>query len=231
MLELAVKLREETGKNNKQLRKQGFIPAILYGHKTKNTPLMVKYQDLENIYKETGESVLIKLKIKDQKDAKDKERTVLIHDIQKEPMTDKFIHADFYQVKMDEVLRAEVPLEFIGQSPAVAEQSGVLVKSIQEVEVEALPQNLPREIKVDISTLKTFDDNIHIKDLEVANGVKIMASPEEVVASVGPPRKEQELEGLEKAPEEKVEEVKTEAEEKREVKAEKIEEKKEEEKK
>jgi large subunit ribosomal protein L25 len=224
MLELIVKLRQEIGKKNNQLRKQGLIPAILYGHGVKNIPLVVKAQDFEKIYQEAGESTLVKLKVK-SKNEKDKERVVLIHDIQKNPVTDKIIHVDFYQVKMDEMLNAEVSLNFIGQSPAVIEQNGVLVKNIQQVEVEALPQNLPREIKVDISSLKTFDDNIYIKDLELPAGVKIIAEPEEVVASVVPPRKEAELEELEGAPEEKVEEVKVEAEEKREVKAEEIEEK------
>ena len=194
----------------KQLRKKDFIPAVLYGHKIKNLSLAVKARDFEETYKKAGENTLIKLKIEGLEKAasKEKERTVLIHDVSRDPVTDKFIHTDFYQVKMDEKLKAEVPLEFVGQSPAVLEQEGVLIKNIQQVMVEALPENLPKGIKVDISLLKTFDDNIHIKDLEAPLGVKILAGPEEVVASVIPPRQEKELEGLEKAPEAKVVEIK-----------------------
>ncbi|OGZ32477.1 MAG: hypothetical protein A3I88_03070 [Candidatus Portnoybacteria bacterium RIFCSPLOWO2_12_FULL_39_9] len=235
MLELAVKLRQKTDKN-KQIRKQGLIPAVLYGHRIENQSLTVKTRDFEGIYREAGENTLIKLKIENKKlktgneKAKIKEeRTVLIHDVSKDPVTDKFIHADFYQVKMDEKLKAEVPLEFINQSPAVLEQEGVLIKSIQQVMVEALPENLPKGIKVDVSFLKTFNDNIHVKDLEAPLGVKILAGPEEVVASVIPPRKEKELEEIGKTPEEKIEEVKVEGEEKREAKA-KAEEEKEEKK-
>lgn len=220
MLELAVKLRQKTGKNNKRLRKRGFIPAVLYGHKEPNLLLTVNYQDFEKLYQETGGSALINLKINDASIKGVQEKIVLIYDTAKDPVTDKFIHADFYQVKMDEVLKIEVPLEFVGQSQVVTEQSGVLIKSIQQIEIEALPRNLPRVIKVDISSIKTFNDNIYIKDLELPAGVKTNLNPKEVVASVIPPRKEAELEELEKAPEEKIDEVKVVGEEKKEAETE-----------
>ena len=208
MLELSSKLRSETGRQNKRIRKQGFIPAILYGHKVKNLALLVERQDFEKTYQEAGESTLIKLKIDG------KERVVLIHDVAKDPVSDESIHIDFYQVKMDETIKVEVPLIFTGQSAAVKEKEGVLVKNIQSLEVEALPQDLPHEIQVDISSLKTFDDNIYIKNLKLPSQVKIEAQPEEVIASVIPPRTKAELEKLEEAPEEKIEEVKVEVEEK-----------------
>lgn len=216
MLELSAKIRAQKGRGLNQLRKQGLIPAVSYGQKTKNLSLMVDAQDFEKIYQQTGQSTLIKLK------AEDKEKIVLIHDIQKDPVTDKVIHIDFYQVRMDRLLKTEVPLVFVGESPAVQAEGGVLIKNIQKVEIEALPKDLPREIEVDISSLKTFDDNIYIKNLSLPEGVKIITEAEEVVASVIPPRAEAELEELEKAPEEKVEEVKVEAEEKREAKVEEV---------
>lgn len=211
MLELSAKLRQETGHQNKHIRKQGLIPAILYGRKVKNLSLMVGEHEFEKVYQETGESTLIKLKIDSQGE---KERIVLIHDVAKDPVSDNPIHIDFYQVKMDQAIKVEVPLVFTGESAAIKEQEGVLVKNIQSLEVEALPQNLPHQIEVDISSLKTFEDNIYIKDLKLPSEVKIEAQPEEVVASVIPPRTKAELEKLEEAPEEKVEEVKVEAEEK-----------------
>ena len=214
MLELSTKLRPETGRQNKRIRKQGFIPAILYGHKVKNLALMVDSQDFEKLYQEAGESTLIKLKIGDGQDKTKKERVVLIHEVAKDPVSDEPIHIDFYQVKMDESIKVEVPLIFTGQSAAVKEKEGVLIKNIQSLGVEALPQDLPHQIQVDISSLKTFDDNIHVKDLELPSRVKIEAQPEEVIASVIPPRTKAELEKLEEAPEEKIEEVKVEAEEK-----------------
>jgi large subunit ribosomal protein L25 len=214
MLELSADLRQETGRKNKQIREQGLIPAILYGHKVKNLTLLVKTLDFERAYQEAGESTLIKLKINTPQKQAEKERIVLIHQVAKNPVSDKIIHIDFYQVKMDEPIKVEVPLVFVGQSPAVKETDGVLIKSIQSLEVEALPQDLPHQIEVDISSLKTFDDNIYIKNLELPPRVKIEAQAKEVVASVIPPRTKAELEALEQAPEEKIEEVKVEAEEK-----------------
>jgi len=207
MLELSVKLRPETGRGNKQIRKQGLIPAILYGRKIKNLALSVKAQDFEKVYQEAGESTLIKLKTREGPDKVKKERVVLIHEVANDPVSDEPIHIDFYQVKMDEPIKAEVPLIFVGESPAVKEVEGVLVKNIQSLEVEALPQDLPHQIEVDISSLKTVDSKIHIKDLKLPTTVKIEVQPEEVVVLVIPPRTKAELEKLEEAPEEKIEEI------------------------
>ena len=207
MLELSVKLRPETGRGNKQIRKQGLIPAILYGRKIKNLALSVEARDFEKVYQEAGESTLIKLKIEEGQDKAKKERVVLIHEVANDPVSDEPIHVDFYQVKMDESIKAEVPLVFVGESPAVKEAAGVLVKNIQSLEVETLPQDLPHQIEVDVSSLKTVDSKIHIKDLKLPAAVKIEVQPEEVVVLVIPPRTKAELEELEEAPEEKIEEV------------------------
>jgi len=180
----------------------------LYGAKVKSTPLEIDYNEFKKIYEEAGESTIIKLKVQGAKGkTKEEEKNVLIHDVSRDPVTDRFIHVDFYQVRMDKPITAEVPLIFEGESPAVEILEGTLVKNITEVEVEALPANLPSEIKVDISSLKTFDDLIKIKDLKISKDVKILAEPEEVVALVSPPRTEEELAELEEKPEEEVEEV------------------------
>ena len=208
MLELSVKMRSELGRQANQVRKQGFIPAILYGPKVKNLNLSVNFNVFEKVYQEAGESTLVKLKIEGG-DGK-KERVVLIQDVDRDPVSGRVIHIDFNQIKMDQAITVEVPLVFVGESEAVKDQNGVLIKSIQNVEIEALPQDLIHEIEVDISVLKTFDDNIYLKDLKVPENVKLTAEPEEVVASVIPPRTEQELEDLEEAPVEGVEDVEVE---------------------
>ena len=210
MLKLSVKLRQETGHKNKAIRKQGLVPAILYGHKIKNLNLSIKEQNIEKMYKQAGESTLIKLSIAADKDESVKERMVLIHSVSKDPVSGKIVHVDFYQVKMDELTTVEVPLIFVGESEAVETDKGVLIKNIQVVEIEALPQDLPSEIEVDISVLKTFDDNIYIKDLKIPEKSKIKNNPEDSVASVIPPRTKAELEDLEEAPVEKTEEVEVE---------------------
>ncbi len=208
MLELLVKIRSELGRQASKVREKGFIPAVLYGQGVKNLNLSVDYNIFEKAYKEAGESTLIKLKIKDGET--EKERVVLIHDLTRDPVTDRFVHVDFKQIKMDKAIKVEVPLVFVGESEAVKTEGGVLVKSIQSVEIEALPQDLIHEIEVDISVLETFDDNIYIKDLKIPDTVKLTVDSEEVIASVTPPRSEEELEALEEAPVEGVEDVEVE---------------------
>lgn len=200
-LELKAEVREETGRKLRTLREKGLIPAVVYGPGHKPVSIRVGYEDFRKVFETGGESTLIKLKVGNQ--AKD----VLIHEIARDPVTDKFIHVDFYQVRMDKAITAEVPIVFEGEAPAVKNLDGVLLKNITEVEVEALPKNLPHEIKVDISSLDSFDKHIRIKDLKLSPGVKILAEPEEVVVSVEPPRAEEELKELEEKPEAKVEEV------------------------
>lgn len=200
-LELKAQIRKEPGKKLKTLRGEGFIPAVVYGPGHKPTPIQVNYQEFNKVFEEAGESTLIKLKLDDQV------KNVLIHDITKNPVEDKFTHIDFYQVRMDKVIIAEVSLVFEGEAPAVKALDGILLKNITEIEVEALPKDLPHEIKVDISFLDSFDKHIRIKDLKLPSGVKVLAEPEEMVISVIPPRTEEELKELEAKPEEKIEEV------------------------
>lgn len=195
------------------LRKQGFLPIVLYGVETENLSLKVDLKEFKKIYQETGESSLVPLKIK----GVEKEELVLIHDAQYHPLTDEIIHVDLYKPNLKEETEATVSLEFIGESPAVKNLEGTLIKNIQEIEVKALPQNLPHEIKVSIDCLETFEDNILIKDLDIPEGVKVLKEQEEVVVSVTPPTNVDEE--LEKPIEENVEEVEQ-AEEKKEEQAE-----------
>ena len=219
MLTLSSKIRKEVGKKVKSLRQQGILPAVLYGHKIKNLNLEVDSKEFEKIYSKAGESSLITLVIAKGKDEAEAEASslslnveekkqkflILIHDIQFDPLTEKPIHIDFYQPELKEEVEVTVPLIFEGEAPAVKDLGGTLVKNISEVEVKALPQNLSHEIKVDIGNLKTFEDNILIKDLIVSKEVKILKEPEEIVAAVARPEKVEEE--LEKPVEEKVEEV------------------------
>ena len=202
MMELKVKIREKFGRKTKSLRKKGLIPAILYGEGIKNTPLEVSEKEFEKIYQQAGESSLILLEIEGENS---KKIEVLIHDLDRDPLTGKILHVDFYHPSAKKEVTAEIPIVFKGTSPAVKEMGGILVKEIQQVEVKGLPQNLPREITVNIDCLKTFDDKIQIKDLKVPQGVKILRESEEIVANVVPPRKEEE-EVIPPPEEEKVEE-------------------------
>jgi len=201
MITLSAKIRKNLGKKVKLLRKKEILPAVLYGHKIKNLNLELNFKEFEKIYKEAGESSLISLNIEDEK----QKFLVLIHDIQFNPLTEKPIHVDFYQPLLEEEIEINIPIIFEGESKAVKELEGTLVKNISEVKVKAKPQSLPHEIRVNIDGLKTFEDNIKISDLKIPAGVKILREPEEIVTSVSPPEKIEEE--LEKPIEEKIEEV------------------------
>jgi large subunit ribosomal protein L25 len=204
MFSLSAKIRKDLGKKVKTLRKKNILPGILYGPKIeKSIPVEVDLKEFEKIYKEAGESSLITLVIA----TREKEKfLVLINEIKTEPLSGKIIHVDFYQPRLDEETEADIPLVFEGESIACKELGGTLVKNIYKVEVRALPQNLPHEIKVNIEKLKTFEDAILIRDLIIPKEIEILKNLDEVVALVTPPEKEIEEE-LKKPIEEKVEEV------------------------
>lgn len=200
MLSLSAKIRKELGKKSRALRKKGVLPAVLYGPKLKeNLLLELDEKKFEKVLKEAGESSLISL------EAGGKVYLVLIHEIQLTPLTEKVIHVDFYQPSLKEEVEVTVPLVFEGVAPAVRDLGGTLIKNIQEVTVKALPQNLPHEIKVNVEKLKTFEDNILIKDLIMPRGGKILKEAEEIIALVSPLEKIEEE--LAKPVEEKIEEV------------------------
>lgn len=182
-IELQAEKRESIGKGLNSLRKEGFLPSVVYGHNFEAAPIQIKYTDFENVFKKTGESTLINLKIGDR------EEPTVIKDIQKDPVTDKIIHADFYKVNLKEKIKAKIPLVSVGESEAV-KAGGILVKTANELEVEALPQDLPHELQIDLSRLQNIGDHILVKDIFVSQDVKIEANPEDVVALIQTPREE-----------------------------------------
>jgi large subunit ribosomal protein L25 len=180
------------GKKNKVLRSQGQIPAVIYGHSTKTQTLSVDARQFEKVFSEAGSSALVDLEIDGQSPVK-----VLTLEPQRDPIRGNPIHIDFYKVRMDEKIKTEIPLEFVGESEAVTQLDGSLVTNRDSVEVECLPADLVSEIQVDISALKTFEDSISVKDLRVSQGIEILTDPEEVIALVEEPRSEEELAELE----------------------------------
>lgn len=201
-LVLQAQNRKVLGKKVHTLRKEGKIPAILYGSKIKTQPLQVDYAMFETVYRQAGESSLVDLVTEDGKPVK-----VLIHAVQRNPLTERFEHVDLYQVDLKKKITAEIELRFENESPAVKELGGVLVKSLDRVKVECLPEDLVHEIKVDLSPLKTFDDIIYVKDIVIPSGITFVEKVDETVALVKPPRSEDELKELDQEIEEKVEDV------------------------
>lgn len=199
MLNLSAKTRQEAGKKVRALREKGIVPAVLYGPKTETLSLEVEEKDFEKALREAGESSLISLSVDKKK------YLVLIHAVEIDAISKRPIHVDFYQPRLDEEISAEVPLVFTGEAFAVKDLGGTLVKNIHEVEVKALPENLPHEIKVGLEKLKTFEDTILVKDLVLPANVRIAKGLDDIVALVSQPQKIEEE--LSKPVEEKVEEV------------------------
>lgn len=173
-----------------QVRQAGYIPGVIYGHGISNENVEVESRQFSRVLSTAGYTTLVNVAVGDQK------HTVLIREVQFHPLKDQVVHIDFYQVRLDEKVRTQVPLEFIGESAAVEDLGGVLVKSLSEVDLEALPQNLPHDLKVDISVLTDFEKAVHVSDLTVPEGVELFHEPGDVIAVVQPPRSEQELESL-----------------------------------
>jgi large subunit ribosomal protein L25 len=201
-INLSSNLREEVGKKIGKKRAEGKIPAVVYGHGIKPKNLWINNLDLTRVYREVGENTIIELEAEDKK-----KMNVLIQEIQSDPVSGNFIHVDFFQVRMDEKIEKEVPLEFIGEAPAVKESGGILIRSLDEIPVKCLPADLPSKIDVDISALKTFDDYIKAKDLPISNSVQIQIDPETIVALVAAPRSDEEMAKLDEKVEEDVTKV------------------------
>lgn len=214
MQELSAKPRNELGKKVATLRRAGFLPAVVYGEGAASEPVSVAVRDFDKVYREAGESSVVTLKVEGGKNF-----NVMIHDVAYDTMTSKPIHVDFYSVRMDKELETKVPLIFIGESPAVKGEGGILVKVMHEIEVEALPKDLPHEISVDLTSLDKIGARIYVKDLTLPLRVKSLAEVQEVVVLVEAPRSEEELKALETEAATEVAEVKTEREVKVEEKA------------
>ena len=178
--------KREVGQDLETLRKSGYMPAVFYGFKQESTPISVLDKDFRKILNEAGESTAFIL------ETENGPVDVLIHDVQVDPVKDHPVHADFLAIDTNKVVRINIPLEFVGVSIAVKTGLGVLVKVMHEIEIEALPKNLPHSIEVDISSLETLDSQVLVKDLKLPVGVESIAKEDEVVAAVAAQKEEKE---------------------------------------
>jgi len=186
---LTANARSLTGKKVKQLRLKGEIPGVVYGQGKSATPITVGRVALKAAYAKAGSGTLVDLAIDDAKPIK-----VLFHEPQMHYLTGEPVHFDLYAVKMDEEIETTIPVIFVGVSPAVDELEGNFIANTDELVIRCLPANLIPNVEVDISVLKTFDDQIRISDLVVPETVQIVNDAEEVVALVTAPRSDEELE-------------------------------------
>jgi large subunit ribosomal protein L25 len=178
VVELKSQPREVIGKKVKELRRQGELPAIVYGAGIEPTAIQLNSLDAEKVLAGVGSSTVIDLYIGDDL------HKVLVRDLQRDVIQRNPIHIDFLKVAMDVKIDTVVPVELIGQSPAVQELGGVLVTGLSEIEVEALPSDLPDRVTVDLEVLETFDDSITVGDLYLGEGVTVLTDSDEFIANV-----------------------------------------------
>lgn len=172
------------------LRKGGEIPAVFYGLGKDTVSISIPITEFKKAWREAGESSPVKLSLESS------DIDVLIHEVQVDPVTDEPIHVDFLAIDMKKKIQVNIPLEFVGISGAVKNGLGNLVKVLHEIEVEALPTDLPHNLQVDISTLETLENQIFVSDIKLPAGVVMITEGDEVVASIVAQVEEKEEEAI-----------------------------------
>lgn len=180
-------VRNTTGKGfNRRLRVSGKVPAILYGHRRAAVSLEVDPKEIFRIlHSQSGENTIFGLNVPGQDKV-----NCLIKEIQLEPISHRMLHADFYEVKMDEMLEVDVPLEVTGEAYGVKVEGGLLDIVHREIRVECLPADIPERFEIEVTNMK-IGDLFRIKDLKVSDKVKILEDPETVIVAVEHPREEE----------------------------------------
>ncbi|HMP67294.1 MAG TPA: 50S ribosomal protein L25 [Candidatus Paceibacterota bacterium] len=187
MIELKSEKRQ-SDENSVQLRKNNFVPAVFYGPKEKSTPIKIKIGDFLKVYESAGESAIIDLK------EGSNDHQCLIHDVQFDAITGQPIHADFYVIEKGKKIEVSIPLHFVGESPAEKNLGGVLIKVMHELDIKAMPKDLPTHLDIDISSLVDFESKIKTGDIVLPSGVELDSDPNDVIALVQAPREEKEEE-------------------------------------
>lgn len=181
---LAAEIRNVTGRKVKHLRRQGWLPATVYGKGLMSKSVQIKDKEFEKIFAETGEAGLVDLVIGDET------WPILFRNPQYHPVEGKLLHIDCYKVNLKEKIKATVPIELVGESPAV-KAGNVLIEIADEIEVEALPTDLPEKIVVDISDLENLEQMITVADLAVDRSkVEVKTAADQVIVKLEEPKEE-----------------------------------------
>jgi large subunit ribosomal protein L25 len=180
--------RKILGKKVKQLRREGLMPANVYGKGLASQAVQVKLSDFQAVSKEVGATGVVELTVGDEK------RPVLIKNLQMDYFNNLPLHADFYQVNLKEKVKSQVPIVLVGEARAVREKVGVLLQTISEIEIEALPDKLPEHIEVNVEGLGEIGAGITVEDLKVGEGVEVLTDAAVIIARIAEPAKEEPVE-------------------------------------
>ena len=196
-LSISVEPRKILGKKVKTLRSEGILPVNLFGKDIKSKTLQVQEKDFRLLFKTAGETGVVEVKLKSET------YPALIHNVQRNPVTDKIIHVDFHKVNLKEKISTHVPIKLVGEAPAEKTGVGLLLQTINEIEVESLPGDIPSQIEIDASKLEEVGQTVHVKDLNInTDKVEVKNNPDDVVVSVQTAEMKEEVVEEAPAPEE-----------------------------
>jgi large subunit ribosomal protein L25 len=187
-LELTLDAREALGKANKRLRREGIVPGIVFGKGEPSTPVQVEAKAFETLYRAAGRTSVVQIRLPGKSAA----TSGIIKSVQRHPLSGGAIHVDFFLVNLTQEMEIDVPLVFVGEAPAVEETGGTLLHNLSSLHVKALPNDIPHEITVDVSVLRTLDVAVHVRDLNLNRDlVHVLTDGDTLVATVVPPRAEE----------------------------------------
>ncbi len=176
---LTLTKRTVIGKQLKKLRKQGILPGNIYGKDIESTAIQLPIKEFDAVYKEAGSSSVVEVELEGKK------RPTLIHNLQYDYVNHKPLHADFFQVNLKEKVKTTVPVDLIGEPKAVTDKLGLLLQTLNDVEVEALPTDLPERLEVDVTHLAEVGQQVKVSDIKKLPGVTLVTDGEQIVANIG----------------------------------------------
>jgi large subunit ribosomal protein L25 len=189
-VELAAQKRTTIGRQVKQLRREGWVPAVMYGHGFDSVSLQFEERNLTKLLSHVGGSQLISIKVKGQK----RPEMALVRDVQRDVVKGNLLHVDFYRVDMAERLTTEIPLTMVGESPVIQRGEGIMLQGLSSVEVECLPGDLVDTIAVDLTDLEELDQGVFVRDLAIPAGIDVLTDPDEMIVRVVPLAEEEIIE-------------------------------------
>jgi large subunit ribosomal protein L25 len=184
--ELEISRREVMGKAVKRLRKEGIIPANIFGHNEASMAIQIDAGAFERLRRSHGSRSVLTLRMSGTKST----QTALIRHVQREPHTSKIIHVDFFRVSLSERIRVKVPLHFTGEAPAVKTENGVMLHLLDAIEVECVARDIPEFLEVDVSGLTEIDAILHASDVKLPASFTLITDPEEGIVKVAATRAE-----------------------------------------
>jgi large subunit ribosomal protein L25 len=189
-MDLTAHTREIRGKKVKTLRRQGITPVHVFGHGIEPEALQCDTIDLQKVLAQAGSTGIVGLKV----DKSRKKRNVMIREVQKEPRSGQLLHVDFYQIRMEEKLKVDVPIILTGEAPALKLKENFLSHELDSLSVECLPDDIPNHIEVDVSILEEADQSIYVEDIVLGEDITVLNNPDQLVAKINVRHVEKEIE-------------------------------------